>query len=248
MKGYMSASGIKKFNDCPKSWWFRYISDYESVDGETKYLDLGNAVHDAIEALLATEELSELEEMDIRIRYEERADHYGVPPDLRSTGLDCTFRAIDYAVSRESEILGVEDEVIFDIDRPDISSEVRAKMDVATDTEIWDWKTGSIRDDTPLKEKIQGAVYMAAYRVEYGHAPEKIRFVYLKEEQVRSLDPSDEIWSTMLTHARSLAAAKEEETYPAQPGDGCHWCDYQMYCAEGGGVGTNFDWNQWTAL
>lgn len=245
MKSYLSASGIKKHRRCPKQWWFRYVSDVEPVEGETKYLDLGNAVHEAIEAGLRQ---GRTDLAFVRTHYEHFATQYGVPDDLWDTGLSCIEVAVDFINDEDPEILDVEAEAEFQIDRPDLQETVVGKMDVATDTEIWDWKTGSIRDETPIEEKIQGATYMAAYRVKYGKPPEKIRFLYLKEEQKRSLDPTDEVWDTMLAHALKLARSKASGQFEATPGDVCDWCDYRRVCAEGGGIGANFDWEKWTAL
>lgn len=238
----MSASGIKKFADCPKQWWFRYLSDHEAEEGETKYMDLGSAVHDAIEECLKTGQTDPDEEAHLFYHY---ADYHGVPDDMLQTGEDCFRRALEYVQKRDPEIIGVEDEIRFTIDRPDVQSDVLAYIDVATSDEIWDWKTGSIRDDTPQKEQIQAAVYVAAYRVEYGHFPEMVRFVYLKEEKVRSIEPSQDIANTMLANARAIVQARKRNEFPAKPGDKCHWCGYQMHCPESGvGVG-DFDWNKY---
>lgn len=250
MKGYMSASGIKKFGDCPKQWWFRYVSDLDPEIGEPKYLDLGNAVHYTIEDVLPqVSPPYDEEELHANLRQVYEAVYYDlVTDDLKDAADTCLRVAARTVAKKQPDILGIEAEVTFNVDRPDLSSQFNAKMDVCTETEIWDWKTGSIRDDTPLKEKIQGAVYMAAYHVKYGRPPEKIRFLYLKEEQARSLDPTDEVWETMLNRAKRLALAKRNDDFPATPGDVCHWCDYQHACSAAGGVGIDFDWTKWRAL
>jgi putative RecB family exonuclease len=141
----------------------------------------------------------------------------------------------------------VEAEYEFDVDRPDLQQKFKGKLDVATTNEIWDWKTGSIRDDTAEKEKIQGAVYMAAYRVAYGHSPEAIRFVYLKEGQVRTIEPSTDTWQFMLSHARNLAKSIRTENFEAKPGDQCYWCDFEQFCPAAGGIGADFSWEAWMA-
>lgn len=249
-KHYMSASGVKAHDSCPKQWWYRYESDIDPPEGDTRYLDLGSAVHDGLEDALQHDQQNDRNLSSYApMRYQYYADRLGVDEhgDLYETGLECVKRAVEYVEDRDPDILDIEKEVEFDVDRPDLQETFRGAMDVATSDEIWDWKTGSIRDDTPRKEKIQGAVYMAAYRVTYGHPPEKVRFVYLKEEKVRSFDPSDEVWQEMLNAARRLAASKDSGNFEAQPGDKCYWCDYEQYCTEAGGVGTDFDWEGWMA-
>lgn len=247
MKGYMSASGIKRHAECPKSWWFRYVSDQEPVEAETKYLDLGNAVHEAIEGYLRGV-YGDGPEYDPLSRYKTFGMRYGVPDDLWEDGIECVERAVEFVEDEQPDILGIEAEEEFVVDRPDLHERFTAKIDVATEGEIWDWKTGQIRDNTAIQEKIQGAVYMAAYRSKYGHAPEAIRFLYLKEEEKRTIRPTDDVWQYMVGHARRLAMHKDEGEFEAKPGDFCHWCGYEQFCTEAGGVGTEFDWERWTAL
>lgn len=245
MKGYLSASGLKKYDSCPKQWWFHYVSDEQPGDVDTRYMDLGSAVHDTIEAVLKAGDWDTDAAMDAYAVYAQR---HAVADEFIERGEQCVRRAGDYVAKRDPNIRGVEVEERFHVDRPDVDAEFTAKMDVTTDTELWDWKTGSIRDDTPKKEQIQGAVYMAAYHSLYGHPPEKIRFVYLKEEQVRSLDPTDKVWATMLAVARRLQYAKQEDEFDATPGDVCHWCDYAHVCPAFGGVDADFDWDDWMTL
>jgi len=242
----MSSSGIKKFRKCPRQWWYHYVSNYEEVMGETKYLDLGNAVHEAIEKWLKPDSPDGLD--TLLAHYQRLQLYHGVPEDMVEVGEQCCRKAFDFVADQDPTILGIEEKARFNINRPDVQTEVFGKMDVATDTEIWDWKTGSIRDDTPVEEKIQGATYMAAYNVLYGKPPEKIRFIYLKEEAVRSLDPSDEVWNVMLTHARKLTVAKQNDRFPAKPGNKCYWCGYEKYCDAAAGTGGDFDWEDWMRL
>ena len=254
MKSYMSASGIKTFETCPKQWWFRYVSDLDPVIEEPKYLNLGNAVHYTIEDVLQQDPPPDWDSWEswgieerFRDIYEVRYAHL-VTEDLEDAAYTCLATAARALVKESPRLIDVEAEVEFNVDRPDVSGRFLAKMDVCTDREIWDWKTGSIRDDTPLKEKLQGAVYMAAYRAEYGRPPEKIRFLYLKEETARTLDPTDDVWNTLMRHASQLELAKKNDDFPAKPGDQCYWCDFEQYCTAAGGIGANFDWEKWMAL
>lgn len=248
MKPYMSASGIKKFADCPKQWWFRYASDVDPSEADTRYLDLGSAVHETIEDALKAREAGLNPTTKVESQYDVNAAANGVTDDLWDDGLEYVHTAVGMVQRENPDIRDIEAEQEFDVERPDLDETFRAKIDVATESEIWDWKTGSIRDDTPKKEKIQGAVYMAAYRVKYGEPPSKVKFIYLKENEIRKFDPSDDVWEGMMSQAKALAAAKRENQFPARPGDQCHWCDYELYCTEAGGIGVGFDWNEWRAL
>lgn len=254
MKSYISASGLKTFEDCPRQWWYKYESDKEPVEGDTRALDLGSAVHETIELVLTTDpppQWDAWEEWDIESRFldvYEQQFAASVAEEYQDRAIKCLKNAARYLEKREPQLRGVEVSVEYNLNRPDVDGLARGTMDVATDTEIWDWKTGGIYDDTAKKEKIQGAAYMGAYRVEYGEAPEAIRFIYLREEAVRSIEPSDEVWEYFVGYARRLAAAKKNDAFEATPGKPCQWCDYQSYCPAAGGIGENFDWQRWTAV
>lgn len=249
MKSYISASGLKTFEDCPRQWWYKYESDKEPVEGDTRALDLGSAVHETIEQVLTEERPTTwewIEDRLIEVYEQEYAD--AVVDEYQERAHTCLRNAATYLEKRAPEIRGIEVSVEYNLNRPDVDGLARGTMDVATDTEIWDWKTGGIYDDTAKKEKIQGAAYMGAYRVEYGEAPEAIRFIYLREEAIRSIEPSDEVWEYFVGYARRLAAAKKNDAFEATPGKPCQWCDYQSYCPAAGGIGEGFDWQRWTAV
>lgn len=239
----ISASQVKAHSKCPKQWWFRYQSEKEPSKSNMQYLWLGSRVHESIEEALTAESPPPLDHQKalqsaFQNLYREK-DEYPVPDKLYKQGMECCEVASKFIVKGPSgvpddewnpTIEDIEKRIEYDISRPDVDTGVTAIMDVVTEKEIWDWKTGSIRDDTPHEEKIQGSIYMAAYFDEYGEAPEAIRFVYLKEGKVRDVDPSDEVWEYMLKRAKALVHAKETGEFPGKAGSHCYWCDYEFFC------------------
>jgi len=246
MKGKnISASKIKAHSNCPQQLWFRYIKEMEPTKAPKGYREVGSCVHEAIENTIKranTVEVSSESELKQKIVSEydmlSKLD-YNFPDDMYDRGAKCCRVAATFLKRGPSEIessewnpeiLSLEERVEFAIDNDEISTGVTAIMDVCTESEIWDWKTGSIRDDTDHEEKIQGSVYMAAYFHEYGNPPETIRFVYLKEGKVRTVDPSDENWQYMIREAKQLLESIETDSYKGQAGDLCYFCDYEFWC------------------
>lgn len=232
----ISASQVKTHAKCPLQYWFRYIGDVEDTKKGSDYLTLGSRVHDAIEIALTSEKTPPFGHEDalraaIQNSYRELKG-YELPDDLFEDGIKCCRKAAEFLHKQEPNITGVEERVEFEIDRPDMETGVTAIMDVTTDSEIWDWKTGRIRDDTAHAEKIQGSVYMAAYYHEYGRKPERVRFIYIKEGKVRTIDPSDENWNYMISRAKDLLTAKETGEFPGNPGDHCYWCSFEHWCPD----------------
>lgn len=230
----ISASQVKTHAQCPLQYKMRYIDGMEASKKDSDYVKLGSRVHETLEDLLDREDPPPLHDREILRRiikeaYKERTD-YWIPEGLYEDGLTCCEKAADYLCKRQPDIRGVEQRVEFDITRPDMETGVTSIMDVITDGEIWDWKTGRIRDDTPHEEKIQGSLYMAAYYHLHGEKPDAIRFIYVKEGKVRTLEPTDENWDYMLSRAKSLLHAKKTGEFPANPGDHCYWCAYEFWC------------------
>lgn len=246
----ISASRIKKYRTCPKQYWFSYESELSGTKASKGYLDLGSAVHIAIENILDSGKPVKFRNKlahDLKKEYKETAEAQRLKEfddSMYRDGLGYLEVAARYIDGQDADITGVEKEVDYGLSRTDINARLKAIMDVTTENEIWDWKTGRIRDETPIDEKIQGAVYMKAYEEAYGEPPEEVRFVYLKEEKERCLDPSDETWEAMLKYCRTLMKGLRDEDFTANPGDACYFCSYELYCdASPAGVG-NVDYEK----
>lgn len=232
----ISASQIKKYRNCPKQYWFSYKTDKEGTKASKGYLDLGSAVHIAIEEILGDNKPAKYRNKlthDLKKRYrqtEEAQELKKLDESMFQDGLDYLEVAARYIDSRDVDIVGIEEEMAYSLARDDVNARVTGIMDVATENEIWDWKTGTIRDDTGVDETIQGAIYMRGYEKEHGEPPDAVRFVYLKEEKERKVEPNDETWDSMLKYARSLMKGIRNEDYEASPGDLCYFCGYEGYC------------------
>lgn len=235
---YISASRVKKYKSCPRKYWFRYLTNREPTKADKGYRGLGIGVHESIENVLAEDPRLSQNSLSRKFKREYHDINPRIPDDMYDDGLTYLEVAAKYLAKTSPDIWDLEKEVLYGLKRPDIDSQILAIMDVTTDTGILDWKTGRIRDETPVEEQIQGAMYMQAYNREYGETPEEINFVYLKEEKVRSLEPSDENWETMLRHARSMVRGVQNNDFKAKPGGQCYFCGWEGYCeAAPAGVG-----------
>ena len=232
----LSASGVKKYKRCPKSFELRYIEGLSATKGSSDYALLGNAVHDAIERVLLEEDISSFKERPSQLRDLMLGEYRSIDPDIEdehfSTGLSCLEVASRYIpMQNVDEFLGVEQDFKFSLARPDIDHSFRGFMDVATNDEVWDWKTGKNVYETD--EVIQGMIYAMGYLDEFGHPPEKIRFVYLQKEIERVIDPTDENWQQMIDYARDVVDAKKRDEFPADPSSSkCYFCGYEGYCPD----------------
>lgn len=270
----LSASKLKTFDRCPKQFELKYIDGVDAAGTDTTYLDIGNAVHYTIEEELAgrlqagdnsvtgvdaqmlkSAFLAKLPDVVIGHMVNATPDPRQQFPielddDQRETVVDCLDTAARWLADRQPRVRGVEDEADFRISRPDLDVPVTGYMDLTTGgpddpNEVVDWKTGK-SEDKDMDEALQGATYMAGYYNLYDETPDAIHYVYLKEGKVRTLDPDDDLWQTLLGKARTLMAAAEAGEFPAQPSDSkCHWCDYEIACSASPVGAGGIDWESY---
>lgn len=247
----LSASGVKKFKRCPKAFELRYIDQKSSTKGSSEFASLGTAVHESIERVLQENSIGMLSETPNQLKEMMVGEYRAIDPDIDSekweVGLECLNVAARYTASQGLESFrGIEQDFTFALGREDINHSFRGTMDVASPSQVWDWKTGkNIYEESEI---IQGMIYAMGYLEEFGEPPEEIRFVYLRKEVERVIDPTDENWETMLNHARNAIEAKRNEEFPAKPDEStCFWCGYEGWCpaSEGSPVGAGeVTWSQ----
>ena len=237
----VSASRIKKYKRCPKQYELSYRRDLPGDDGN-EYTVVGSLVHDAIENYLKDEHegpfssqnriARNLKHEYFKLEDEPEYDTALVGEDLRSDAVASLDKAAKALVMFDPDIRGVEVMSLFDVDQ--LKSTALGYMDVCTQDEIWDWKTGKAPDTDGQDEDevIQGSLYMGAFYNEYGVLPKKIRFLYIKAGEVRTLDASEDNWNRMLQHARRLVNGQRQDQFPAKPSRSkCHWCSFEQYCS-----------------
>lgn len=240
----ISASAVKSHRACPEKFRLKYIEGLDGTTGGSPYATLGTAVHESIEEILAhdadlKDKPNQLKQMFLG-RYREKDPD--IPDDMYDTGTECLEVAARYVAMRDVDHWkGIEQDFTFALAREDINHSFRGVMDVATDREIWDWKTG--KNHNEQEEIIQGMIYAFGYYQRFGKVPNKVRFVYLRKEKERAIEPNDENWNTFLDHVRNVIEAKNSGVYEPDPEPSkCYWCSREGYCsASSVGVG-NVRW------
>jgi RecB family exonuclease len=230
----LSASAVKKYKRCPAQFKFRYIDQLDGMGGSSPYSTLGSAVHEAIERVLIDNDVAELSKTPNQMRKKMMDEYRSINPDIAQkhsdTAKKCIQVAARYVVMQDvEEFRGIEENFTFALTRSDIDHSFRGLIDVATPTEVWDWKTGKNVYD--IDEIIQGMIYAMGFLAKYGQPPEQIRFVYLQKEIERTIEPTDDNWQQMLDFARDAIRAKQSGDFEATPEESkCYWCGYEGYC------------------
>lgn len=234
----ISPSATKRLKRCPEQFRLRYLTDKDQTKPAGKYADVGSAVHEAIENTIQNEDLGSLINRPNQLRQQITDEYRNRVPDQYDedtidSGVVACQTASRYLSTQEvTNFRGIEAEFEFALSRPDIDSAFKGIMDVATQNEIWDWKTGkTVKEED---EKIQGMLYAMGYYQEFGIVPNRVRFVYLHEEMQRErvFEPTDDSWQKALSHVRNVVQAKENEEFPAKPDSStCYWCSLEGHCS-----------------
>lgn len=235
----LSASKIKTYQSCGEKFRMHYLDDEaEPTKADKGYRDLGSAVHDSIEIVL-NENPNERDAAMLHHLLKEEYNEWD--PDISEKqdkdARKCIQTASRYISQQEGvDIVGVEEWIEFVIDREGITEPAVAICDVIVEREdgtreIWDWKTGRIREETTDEEIRQGVMYMLAHMARYGSLPDSMKFIYLKEEKVHSHTPDEESFEQFLDDARDLVDGVNRDAFVAKPDESkCYFCDYEYYC------------------
>lgn len=241
----LSASGIKKFRNCEKSFWYKYVSDVEPPEvGEIEHFQVGNAVHDSLEAVLQEEDVESLPEDDLlsRLREVERGmDHTYEDSEKVQTCLEFAARYVSKYVTN---VVSVEDKYDMNINGIDYVgyADLVADIDMGDELNdvIVDWKTGSVNEE--WKEEVQGGMYAKMFREEEGRWPDSIHFVYLNEDtlsvhnrvddgEVMWNDHQNKYWDEISGDVSDISNAMFNDEWEANVTDNCYWCDYKYACS-----------------
>lgn len=246
---YISASQLKAFRKCPKSYWYKYSTDKRGTKIGGGYREFGSEIHQVIDDVLSEDKtLRSRDELEYKFLKRRDELDYDYPDEMNEDSDKCLRNAAKFLSKRKDmEIRDVEVDHKFKISRPDFDQRYRGILDITTDSGIIDWKSGSsIRVDD---EKLQAAVYFAAYSNLYGEKPEQIEFVYLKKGEINRHSPGDnegELWDNMINVSKQLMRAWDEDEWPAYPDpSSCYFCDYQNYCPDSGVGVENLNWSQY---
>lgn len=250
----ISASKVKKWKSCPKAFELRYLDkDAEPTKAEKGYKDLGSAVHDSIESILTQyPEMRDRESLIHLLKEEYRKIDPEISDFQEDTALECLEAAGKYIAKQgDIDIISVEDWVEFDINKNGVDEPAIAICDVIIERqngsrEIWDWKTGRIREETADEEIQQGVTYILAHMARYGTYPDKMNFIYLKEGKIRSREPSEEDFEEFFEATKDMLNGVKRGEYPADPEPSkCHFCDFEYFCPASDVSYSNINWEEY---
>jgi DNA helicase-2/ATP-dependent DNA helicase PcrA len=234
-----SASALKKYQDCPLCYKFRYVLQVPSLP--KTFFSLGTAVHTVIEHLSnrqlegvpPTKELafalldsswsseaytSRTHEAEDRAKAEAMLDTY-----------------LAWQAKNPNTIAGTEKKFRFALGGRQVKGFIdRVEQTPEGGYVVVDFKTGSKPSSltkNSIKEDIQVNLYCLAIRELYGKLPVRASLYYVKDDKMVDYYPTEETITTFEKTAEEIITAVCAERFdPAPSFQGCRFCDYADLC------------------
>ena len=241
---HLSASSLKTYQQCPKQFFYDYISDIDGIEDDgVEHFQVGNSVHDSAQNVLERgEDVLSLSEEDLleELREEELSLDYDY--DDSEKVQTCLEFAAKFISKYVTSITTVEDKLEMHQDGIHFSGYADLIGDIDDDLSdvVIDWKTG--KENPEWKERIQGGMYVKMFYEEYGSWPESIRFVYLNEGtqsvhnrvsdgEVMWNDHQNKYWDEIQGYISNIQTDAYNEEWEAKPESSkCHWCSFKYAC------------------
>lgn len=237
---HLSASALKRFKNCPKSYYLRYMEKYESHQpSSNKYTKLGSSVHESIEETL--QEYPSLRDQEQLLQVMQKKNKKTYPEEMEDQAQSCFKTASKYISGYVGDdIQAIEDRWTMDYR----GIELIGYCDLVEGGKIIDWKTGK-SDGKEMDEKIQASFYIKLYENEFGELPEQVDFAYIDEgtrsTHKRITDDGQVLWNNSKNVywedtekiINQIINSDNNDEWEATPETGnCHWCEFNLHCAD----------------
>ena len=275
---YLSYSGHKSYKDCPRQYWHRYVAKTELPEPDNRVNSLyGSAVGTLFEWFyneriwlrsgvvgILTARIDALLQ-DLVAKESKTGTINWKDPKSNYKSLEALRRDVEVTIPRGVEIvrhhrlLGQESEAEVKLDSSIQGHIIGGRADFIMrrikphgDLLILDGKGSRHRGKYVDHQQLWW--YAMLYRHQHQHLPDRLGFVFWRQEPETSLDwvpfdaPSlDDLLQGVIHAIQDIEAGKKQlsplrgqeahealkEIFPAQVGDKCRLCAYQPVCTEG---------------
>jgi DNA helicase-2/ATP-dependent DNA helicase PcrA len=232
-----SASGLKKYQDCPLQFRFSYILKIPEPPGASPAAAKGTSVHAVIEHLDPT--------LPAETQLPGLLKQFWMPDQFESqtqseqdkvSAYDLIETYLAWQANNRNTILEPEKEFSFTF----AGREMHGFIDRIEQTPdggyvVIDFKSGSSKSSgitkKNLPENIQLNLYAMAIREIYGKLPERATLFYLRDNKLIDYQPTEESVKAFSANLEQMLAKIIAGEFSAQPDyQRCGWCLYGDLC------------------
>jgi DNA helicase II / ATP-dependent DNA helicase PcrA len=237
LRSSSSASGLKKYQDCPLQFRFSYILKIPEPPGASPAAAKGTTVHSVIEHLdpalpAETQVPVLLEQFWTPDQFESRTQSEQDKVSARE--LVETYLA--WQAKNTNTIVEAEKEFSFTFAGREIHGFIdRIERTPSDGYVVIDFKSGSSKSSgitkKNLPDNIQLNLYALAIKEMYGKLPERATLLYLKDNNPIDYQPTEASIVAFAENLEQMIAMILAGEFPAQPDFmRCGWCPYGDLC------------------
>lgn len=235
----LSASSMKTYDQCPKKYYYNYITREKRLEWD--HFSLGNLCHKALEIFheiymkdgAKKQSLSKLMSHSFK---EARKDFEDVNLNIIAEAKDLVQKYLKVISASEMPLVkGVESSFNFHLSDDVLIRGFLDRIDIMKngDFHILDYKTTK---NTKYLDPFQLLIYSLWLKREYPHVKQlKASYVLLRHNsKLKSydfnLEDIDKCKKKILDYGVKINASKKEDVWKMIPGPLCNWCDFKKIC------------------
>lgn len=232
-----SASGLKKYQDCPLQFKLSYILKIPEPPGLSPAAAKGTSIHSVIENLDPAQ--------PAELQVEDLLEQYWTPDQFESrtqseqdktSAYDLIRNYLAWQAGNKNTLLEPEKEFNFTFAGREMHGYIdRVEQTSENGYVVIDFKSGSSKSSGITKknipENIQLNLYAMAIREMYGKLPERATLFYLKDNKLIDYLPTEDSIRTFSQNLEQMINRILSGEFPAQPDyQRCGWCPYGELC------------------
>ncbi len=231
-----SASGLKKYKDCPLQFKFSYVMKIPEPPGVAPAAAKGTSIHAVIENLDFTKPIKDqvaelLESNWIPDQFESQTQS----EQNKTSAFDLIDTYLAWQEQNKNTIVGSEKEFSFTLAGREMHGFIdRIEQTLEGRHVVIDFKSGKKPSDITKKsipENIQLNLYAMAIRKMYGKLPERASLFYLTDNKLVDYLPTEESIAAFSTNLEDMLQKILAGEFPPQPDFmRCGWCPYGDLC------------------
>lgn len=232
-RDHYSYSSFSKFEQCPRCWWYYYVKYAGAKQEESFALILGDAYHQALEAMYRGKPKEEcLEIFDKLTRGKAFTSLVAKDTATMRQAVEYYYSAIYPLYRNRVDVIEMDAKIKF----PEVEIPFQFRIDLATkDGVIIDHKTAG-RTEPEVEKNTQLSLYSYAYMLDTGRLPRQFELHIASKSpkgarvEIKTYSPKLPEVLKVVSRFRSFVKRVEMDDFPAICGKYCDYYSWKDEC------------------
>jgi DNA helicase-2/ATP-dependent DNA helicase PcrA len=237
---HLSASAIETYDRCPMKYLFSSVWGLEG--GPQAAMTFGNVMHTTIKELVAQIHKGQRVTLeDVAAIYERNWSDAGFRDNFqreayKKAGLEQLCAFFETYSAAPPRVLGQERTFELQMENNIVVTgridQINSLDSQTKQAEIVDYKTGTPKDEKAADKSLQLSLYALGAREVLGYDPVRLVLYNLTTTEAVTTTRDEKALAQARDTVQQVAADIRALHFPAKPGHGCRYCEYQPICPE----------------